>query len=102
MIFLYIYIGIGLTTFVLCSLASVVIGNKFKRKYPGLKYSEKTATEIFLIFLRTLAASFVPIMHIAILWVLVFKYSKLEKKTFNELYIECMKNNEKESDTESL
>ena len=102
MIFLYIYIGIGLITFVLYSIASVVIGNKFKRKYPGLKYPEKTAIETFLIFLRMLAASFTPIMHLALLWVSVFKYSELEKGTFNKLYNECIKNDEKELDKESL
>lgn len=91
MILLYIYLGISVLCLVMYTLATFDFTYKFKKKYPGLKTPRQSLSGRILSVIKGIVASFIPILNLALVWVIVFEYGELETRTLNKIYQECLK-----------
>lgn len=86
---LYIYLGISVITWVLYILADISITYKFKNRYPNLVAPKLNWAGELGAHLRLLLGCFVPLVNIALLWVIIFNYSEFERKTISKVLSEC-------------
>lgn len=78
--FLWIYIGFSLLTFILVLLQVLILTNKLFKKYKDKIDNNHEKDYLSLIFetLKILIISFIPIINIAMFYVVVFYGNKLE------------------------
>ena len=91
MIFLYIYLILSGLCLIMYTLSPIDIAHKFKLKYPGLKYPKTNWAKRILSGIKVIVVSFIPIMHLGLIWVVLFDYETLETKALTKLYEECVK-----------
>ena len=89
MVLLYIYLAISILTFVLFEVSAVDMAHKFKLKYPNLQVPRYSWANKVGIFLRTLIGSFIPLVNIVLLWVIIFNYDELERRSIEKIREKC-------------
>lgn len=94
MILLYIYLGISIVTLLMNILISVTVAQKFKRWYPNLKVPKSSIASKWLVFLKLVIGSFIPIVNVGILWVYIFNGEELEARAILKLYHKYMEDPE--------
>ena len=90
MLFLKIYIGFSILTFIILMMESYMITKQLKRKYPELvkeykQNNKKNALEVIFSYIKTFVSCFVPIINIAILYVSLFDREEMEEKSLNKI-----------------
>ena len=85
MLFLKIYIGFSLFTFVLLLMQSYLIEKELIRKYPDAmnkyrKDNKRNILEKICSYIKTFVSCFVPIIHMGIFYVSLFGSDKLSDK----------------------
>ena len=87
MLFLYIYIGFSLLTFVLMWLQVVTIGNKFLdiHKYKLDKNRKKDHLGSIFAMLKILVVCFIPVINICLFYSIVFCGDKLENDAIKKV-----------------
>ena len=90
MLFLKIYIGFSILTFIILMMESYMITKQLKRKYPELvkeykQNNKKTVLEVIFSYIKTFVSCFVPIINIAILYVSLFNREEMEEKSLNKI-----------------
>ena len=90
MVILWIHLSVSAITYVLYMLAAHDFASKFKTQYPDVKIPKTSLAGKVGSFLRNLISSFIPIMNLLLLWVILFHYEDLEKKTIRKIYEKCM------------
>ena len=89
MLFLKIYVGFSILTFVMLLIQCYLIEKDLKRKYPDvvsgyLKNNKKNILEKVFTYLKAFVSCFVPIINIGIFYVYLFESEKMEEKTLNK------------------
>lgn len=90
MLFLNIYIGFSILTFVLVLMQSYLIVKNLKRKYPDAinryeKDNKGNILEKICSYTKIFVSCFVPIINIALFYVALFDSSKAKEKTLAAL-----------------
>lgn len=90
MMFLNIYIGFSLLTFVLILMQSYVVVKKIKREHPDdadklKKKSKRGFLETIFSHIKIFITCFVPIVNILIFCAILFKEKEVEEKVLNDL-----------------
>lgn len=90
MLFLKIYIGFSILTFVLLLMQTYVMFKRLKRKHPDIvskfnKDNKSSVLEKIFIYIKLFVTCFVPITNIGIFYVLIFESEKIEEKAFGEI-----------------
>ena len=89
MVILWIHLIVSAITYVLYMLAAHDFSHKFKTRYPDAKVPKSSWAGKVGSFLRNLISSFIPIMNLLLLWVMLFHYEELERKTIRKIYEKC-------------
>lgn len=90
MLFLKIYVGFSLFTFVLLLMQSYLIEKDLMRKYPDAmnkyrKDNKRNILEEICSYIKSFVSCFVPIIHIGIFYVSLFGSDKLNERILKEL-----------------
>ena len=90
MIFLYIYIGFSVLTFVMTIIQSYLVSKQLKRRYPDLvskfnKNNKQSVLEKVFSYIKTFVSCFVPIINMGIFYVALFENNKVEEKVLNKM-----------------
>lgn len=90
MIFLYIYIGFSVLTFVMTIIQSYLVSKQLKRRYPDLvskfnKNNKQSVLEKVFSYIKTFVSCFVPIINMGIFYVALFENNKVEEKALNKM-----------------
>ena len=90
MIFLNIYIGFSILTFVMFFIQGYLISKQLERKYPELvnefnKNNKSGILEKIFSWIKIFIGCFVPIINIGIFYVSVFGTEKIEKEFLNKI-----------------
>ena len=90
MIFLNIYIGFSLLTFVVLLMQTYLSSKKLKRRYPDLvnefnKKNQINMLEKIFVCVKALISCFVPIVNIGIFYISLFEAEKIEETTLNKM-----------------
>lgn len=93
MFLLNTYMAISILCLVLWILASIDITHEFKKKYPDLKIPKRSFAGRVLSYVRTIVSSITPLFNIIMIYTIVFKYSEVEKRAIQRIYLECMEGN---------
>ena len=96
MVFLYIYIGFSILTFVMMYMQMYLVCKKLERQHPDIvgeykKRNKRGILEKIFSYIKHLVICFVPIMNISMFYVSLFENKKVEERALNE-----MQNNIKE------
>lgn len=96
MIWLYIYLSISVTGFLLYNFTCIHAANEFRRIHPGINIPKRAFIENVGDEFRALLISFLPIYNIA--WFLVFMFCNEEivDKTIDKAYSKYVLVKEKE------
>lgn len=90
MIFLYIYIGFSILTFVMMYMQSYMLNKTLERKYPDIvsefeKNNKRGILEKIFSYTKSFVCCFVPIINISIFYVALFENKKVEERALNEM-----------------
>ena len=90
MIFLSIYIGFSVLTFVMLLMQSYVVSKRLKRKCPDIvnefyENNKENVLEQIFSWTRTFISCFVPIINLGIFYVSIFEFEKVEKRTLDKM-----------------
>lgn len=86
MIFLYIYIGFSLLTFVTVLMQSYVIVKRLKRNHPEIISEVKKNGILEKIFgwIKILIICFIPVINVATFYASLFKEEEVEEKVLKK------------------
>ena len=90
MIFLYIYIGFSVLTFVMTIIQSDLVFKQLERRYPDLvskfnKNNKQSVLEKVFSYIKIFVSCFVPIINMGIFYVTLFENNKVEEKVLNKM-----------------
>ena len=85
MIFLYIYIGFSLLTFVLMWLQTITLSRKIVEKHGLTKTRKADHVAMFLEMLKIFIMSFVPILNLILFCSVVFLGNRIEKEVTKQV-----------------
>lgn len=90
MIFLYIYIGFSVLTFVMTIIQSYLVSKQLERRYPDLvskfnKNNKQSVLEKVFSYIKIFVSCFVPIINMGIFYVELFENNKVEEKVLNKM-----------------
>ena len=88
---LYFHLIVSVILFVMLMLAGVDSQHKFNARYPVVKLHKRSWAGNIRTILSDIFGYFIPIVNIALLWVMVFKYSELQDRTIRKMYEDSMK-----------
>ena len=90
MVFLYIYIGFSVLTFILVLMQSYLVSKQLKRKHPDLvgklNNNKQSVLERIFSYIKVFVSCFVPIINIGIFYVALFESKKVEEKALNDIF----------------
>ena len=95
--FIYFNLIVAVLAYVLMTLTEVDYAHKFKARYPDLKVPESSIAGKMASIIKSVVGSLIPIVNLAILWVLIFHSSDLEDKVMKRMCDTCAKNKEDKS-----
>ena len=98
MIWLYVYLGISVLTFILFLFCSLESSREFKRRYPDIKGSQLSLIERIGGYIRFILIAFIPVVNIFYFWVLLFKSETIKEKTVEAVYLKRTKTYEASHD----
>lgn len=90
MIFLNIYIGFSILTFVMMLMQSYIVSKKLKRQYPDTvneyeKNNKEGILEKIFSYIKLFVSCFVPIINISIFYVSLFESKKIEERALSDM-----------------
>ena len=90
MIFLYIYIGFSVLTFIMTIIQSDLVFKQLERRYPDLvskfnKNNKQSVLEKVFSYIKIFVSCFVPIINMGIFYVILFENNKVEEKVLNKM-----------------
>ena len=90
MIFLYIYIGFSVLTFIMTIIQSDLVFKQLERRYPDLvskfnKNNKQSVLEKIFSYIKIFVSCFVPIINMGIFYVILFENNKVEEKVLNKM-----------------
>lgn len=90
MLFLKIYIGFSVLTFLVILMQAYLLTKQFKRKYPDIiqefsKNNKSGILEKLFEYIRTLIICFVPIVNISLFIVVLFKAEDFEDRILQRI-----------------
>ena len=83
MLFLKIYIGFSILTFILVMMQSYISSKELKREYPDIQAHKRSALEGIFICIKAFITCFIPIINIAICYVQLFESEKIKERVLN-------------------
>ena len=88
--FLKIYIGFSILTFMMLLMETYLLTKKMTRRYPDLvkEFNQKNKTNVLekiFSWTKTFVCCFVPIMNICIFYVVLFETSQMNDKMLEKL-----------------
>ena len=96
MLLLKIYLVFCVLTFLLCEMNLYEIIQEAKREYSDIIKQNKQKIKFFEILcnhIRMFIISFIPIINFVLFYMLLFKYDKMKKSTFDEVDTKINRNN---------
>ena len=90
MVFLYVYIGFSVLTFIMTVIQGYLVSKELERKHPDTvdefrKKNKQGALEKMFSYIKTFVTCFVPIINISIFYVSLFEAERVKEKALRKM-----------------
>lgn len=90
MLFLKIYIGFSILTFLMVLMQSYMVYKRFERKYPDIikefsKNNKSGILEKIFSYIKILIICFIPIVNVLLFFVTLFESEEVERRVLKRL-----------------